>query len=54
MHQIYFSRFLCITPNDLEMGAKVLNLLDTFLQILQSKASLNFKEVLITSLRALM
>jgi hypothetical protein len=31
MQQVYFGRYLYITPSDLEMGAKVLSLLDTYL-----------------------
>jgi len=54
MQQIYFSRFLYIVPSDLKMGSKVLTLLDTYLQMLQSTASSKFKEVLIVSLRNLM
>jgi len=37
MQEIYFCRYLSIAPTDFDMGAKVLELLEAFQQLLNSK-----------------
>lgn len=53
IQQIYFGRYLAIAPTDLEMGAKVLQLLDSFLSMLNQKVGNFFKEGLLSTLRHL-
>lgn len=42
--EIFFCRYLNIVPTDIKMGDKVLNLLEKFLHVLNSKASNNAEE----------
>jgi hypothetical protein len=50
---MYFGRYLAISPTDLEMGAKVLQLLESFLLMLNQKVGSRFKEGVISTLRNL-
>ncbi len=51
IQQIYFGRYLQIAPSDMEMGTKVLNLLDTLLNVLISKVDDDFKKCLLSTLK---